>query len=209
MAKRYGSWLSKRRVALERSSCQARRPSLPLQWQRSQPEAAGCGSPAPRTSDLHAEDVGHRHRGGRPTGGASCSASLIWVVSVFDRRTVLQPGTWQLFARPQKSWTCLNGEAHAVKRAPCRSGLAGTVRARPDAANLKAASNWAIEKSEENARRPALPVSADDASGLAVAYSARVALVWVCLNLLPAPDSCRVLQRACGRVKDRAGARPV
>ena len=38
---------------------------MPLQWQRSQPEAADWGGPAQRPSDLHAEDAGHRRRGGQ------------------------------------------------------------------------------------------------------------------------------------------------
>src|SRR6516225_3990336 len=46
----------------------------------------------------------------------------------------------------------------------------------------------------QNTRGAALPVSADYASGSAVACSARVALVWAWLNVLPAPDSCRVLR---------------
>src|SRR4029453_14999005 len=51
----------------------------------------------------------------------------------------------------------------------------------------------------------ALPVSADAASGSGTADTARVALVWACPDLLPAPGSGRVL-RAGGRVKDRAGS---
>ena len=69
------------------------------------------------------------------------------------------------------------------------------------------ASRRVTEEVSKNARRATLPVLADVASGSAMAYSARVALVWACPDLLPAPDSCRVL-RAGGRVKDRAGARP-
>ena len=67
MAKRYGSWLSKRRrVAPQRLSCQVAPTIFPAAANgKDQPEAVACGCPAQRTSDLRAEDAGHRHWGGR------------------------------------------------------------------------------------------------------------------------------------------------
>src|SRR6266487_2195004 len=57
----------------------------------------------------------------------------------------------------------------------------------------------------DHARRAALPVSADDASGSAAALRRELPWFWAYLSLLPAPDSCCVCDRVGG---SRTGREP-
>jgi hypothetical protein len=68
---------------------------------------------------------------------ASCPASLIWSSQFSTVERYPNRVRRNCLARSQKSWTCLNGEAHAVQACALAFRLAGTVRDRPDAGRLK------------------------------------------------------------------------